>query len=70
MRNENGSFFDFVGEKFSGRDRERIADYPDDWGGRAAAEWVAKLNRGEGFQGSTTGLLATARTLDRLYGRA
>jgi len=69
MRNENGSFFDFVADRFSGRNRERIAGYPDEWGGRAAAEWVVKLACGEQFEGSTTGLLQTAQVLDRLYGR-
>ena len=69
MRNENGSFFDFTADLFSGRDSQRIAAPPDDWGGRAAAEWVRKLAAGERFAGSTQGLLETARALDRLYGR-
>lgn len=69
MRNENGSFFDFTAERFSGRERERIAGHPDDWGERAGAEWVEKLARGERFGGSTTGLLETAHVLDRLYAR-
>jgi hypothetical protein len=69
MRNENGSFFDFSADLFKGRDAERIASPPDDWSGRAAAEWVRKLAAGEGFAASTTGLLQTTRTLDRLYGR-
>jgi predicted dehydrogenase len=69
MRNENGSFFDFSADLFNGRDAERIASPPDDWGGRAATEWVRKLASGERFAGSTTGLLESARALDRLYGR-
>jgi predicted dehydrogenase len=69
MRNENGSFFDFSADLFRGRNAERIASPPDDWGGRAAAEWVRKLAAGERFSGTTTGLLETARTLDRLYGK-
>jgi predicted dehydrogenase len=69
MRNENGSFFDFSAHLFNGREARPIAAPPDDWGGRAAAEWVRKLASGEGFAGSTTGLLETARALDRLYGR-
>ncbi len=70
MRNENGSFFDFVADRFNGRERERMTGYPDEWGGRAAADWVEKLDSGERFDGSTTGLLETARALDRLYGRS
>ena len=70
MRNEDGSFFDFSAELLKGRSAERIASPPDDWGGRAAVEWVRKLAAGERFAASTDGLLATARVLDRLYGRA
>jgi predicted dehydrogenase len=69
MRNEAGSFFDFSADLFKGRSCERIASPPDDWSGRAAVEWVRKLNAGEGFAGTTKGLLETTRTLDRLYGR-
>jgi len=69
MRNSNGSFFDFTAELFHGRDREVIASPPDQWGGRAAVEWVEKLASGERFSGSANGLLETASTLDRLYGR-
>jgi predicted dehydrogenase len=70
MRNEGGSFFDLSADLFEGRNAERLASPPDDWGGRAAAEWVRKLAAGEGFSGTTTGLLQTARALDGLYGRA
>ena len=69
MRNENGSFFDFTADLFKGRDAQRIASPPDDWGGRASVEWLRKLAAGERFAGSTTGLIETATTLDRLYGR-
>jgi predicted dehydrogenase len=69
MRNENGSFFDFSADLLKGRDTFALASPPDDWGGRAAAEWVRKLAAGERFSGSTTGLIETARVLDRLYGR-
>jgi predicted dehydrogenase len=69
MRNTGGSFFDFSADLFKGRDRQRLASPPDDWGGRAAAEWVRALASGERFRGTTAGLLETARVLDRLYGR-
>jgi|SRR5579884_2639565 len=69
MHNENGSFFDFSADVFHGRNTERLVSPPDEWGGRAAADWVTKLADGVRFNGSTEGLLATACTLDRLYGR-
>jgi hypothetical protein len=54
---------------FKGRDTERIAAPPDDWGRRAAAEWVCKLAAGERFAASTEGLVETATVLDRMYAR-
>jgi predicted dehydrogenase len=69
MRNVGGSFFDFSADLFKGRDTERIAAPPDDWGRRAAAEWVCKLAAGERFAASTEGLVETATVLDRMYAR-
>jgi predicted dehydrogenase len=68
MRNDGGSFFDFSADLLRGTTRERIASPPDGWGGRAAVEWLGILRRGEGYAGSTPGLLETAEVLDRLYG--
>jgi predicted dehydrogenase len=68
MRNENGSFFDFSADLLRGRDAERIASPPDEWGGRAAVDWVRRLASGERFAGTTPGLLESARALDALYG--
>lgn len=69
MRNENGSFFDFSADLFDGRQRRPLASPPDDWGGRAGADWVERLSAGSGFAASTEGLLQTARLLDAFYGR-
>jgi predicted dehydrogenase len=69
MRNEKPSYSNFTAELFKGRERRMLASPPDDWPGRAAAEWVEKLARGEGFTSSTEGLLESARVLDRVYGR-
>jgi len=70
MRNVEGSFYDFTAERFNGRDRETLVSPPDEWGGRAAVDWLQRLANGERFAGTTTGLLQTARVLDRHYGRA
>jgi predicted dehydrogenase len=67
MRNERGSFFDFSADVLRGREAERIASPPDDWGGRAAMDWARRLAAGERFAGSTAGLLDSARALDALY---
>jgi predicted dehydrogenase len=65
--NVDGSFFDFSAEVFKGTERRRIAAPPDDWTGRAAAEWVQRLAAGERFASSTSGLVETALVLDRMY---
>jgi predicted dehydrogenase len=70
MHNVNGSFYDFEAEHFTGTTSQTLASPPDEWGGRAAAEWARKLAGGEGFAGTTGGLLETARVLDRVYGRS
>lgn len=69
MRNRDGSFYDFTAGLLNGRERELLAAPPDDWGGRAAGDWLEKLAAGERFPGTTSGLLETARTIDRLYDR-
>ena len=70
MSNENGSFFDFGAYLLRGRERQQLTSPPDEWGGRAAVRWLEALARGERFEGTTSGLLETARTLDRLYASA
>ncbi len=69
LRNENGSFYDFTAERFRGTARETLASPPDDWGGRAAADWAARLAAGARFDPSTVKLVAVAQVLDRIYGR-
>ena len=68
MRNENGPFFDsrLICSKAA---TSSASPLPRRMGGRAAVDWVKKLAAGARFSGSTSGLLETARTLDRLYGR-
>jgi predicted dehydrogenase len=70
MNNEKGSFFDFHADFLRGRNRERLTSPPDDWGARAAVDWLRNLAAGEGFGGTTTGLIESARVLDRLYDSA
>ena len=69
LRNESGSFYDFTAEHFRGTARETLAAPPDDWGGRAAAEWAARLTAGERFDPAAEELVAVAGVLDRIYGR-
>jgi predicted dehydrogenase len=68
MRNEGGSFFDFTAERFAGTRAERIASPPDDWGGRAIAEWVARLADGARFDAEAERHVTVTEVLDRIYG--
>jgi predicted dehydrogenase len=69
LRNVDGSFYDFVAERFRGTARERLAEPPDAWGGRAAVAWAEQLARGGGFDPSAETLVQVAEALDRIYGR-
>lgn len=70
FHNVNGSFYDFVAEKFlPDRSRQILATPPDDWGGRAAVAWTRQLSLAPSFDPSVKHLQLVADTLDRLYGR-
>jgi predicted dehydrogenase len=69
LRNVNGSFYDFTAERYWGTSRETLTTAPDEWGGRAAADWAARLAAGERFDPAADHLIDVARVLDRIYGR-
>jgi predicted dehydrogenase len=69
LKNVDGSFYDFSAERYSGTARETLASPPDDWGGRAAADWAVRLANGARFDPDAERLIDVARVLDRIYGR-
>jgi predicted dehydrogenase len=69
FRNLGGSFFDFEAERFRGTARDTLARPPDDWGGRAAADWARRLAAGERFSAEAERFVDVAAVLDRVYGR-
>jgi predicted dehydrogenase len=69
FRNTGGSFYDFVAERYDGTSREILADAPEPWGGRAAADWAQRLANGAGFDPDATHLVHAAVVLDRIYQR-
>ncbi|BCG47726.1 oxidoreductase-like [Citrifermentans bremense] len=70
FRNVQGSFYDFVAERFHGTHTETIATPPDDWGGRCAVEWVRQLRAGSGsYDPQAENLIQVAAVLDAAYGR-
>lgn len=69
LRNVNGSFYDFTAERYWGTSRETLTSPPDEWGGRAAADWAMRLAAGERFDPAAQDLVTVAHVLDRIYGR-
>ena len=69
LHNVNGSFYDFVAERYRGTSRETLATPPDAWGGRAGANWAMRLAAGARFEPAAERLADVARVLDRIYGR-
>lgn len=69
LHNVGGSFYDFTAERFSGTSSQLLAEPPDAWGGRAAANWARRLAAGERFDAEAERLVDVARVLDRVYGR-
>lgn len=69
LRNVDGSFFDFAAERYRGTATEILASPPDDWGGRAAADWARRLTAGERFCAEAERFVDVAEVLDRIYRR-
>ena len=70
LRNVGGSFYDFVAERYRGTQTETLAAGPDDWGGRAAADWAQALARSPRFDPAAERLVEVAGVLDRIYAAA
>ena len=69
LRNVNGSFYDLRAERHHHIRAEALAEPPEEWGGRAAVDWLARLSRGARFDDEARHLVTVARVIDRIYGR-
>ncbi|WP_242916824.1 Gfo/Idh/MocA family protein [Pontibacter liquoris] len=69
LKNINGSFYDFVAERYHGTSSERLSTPPDEWSGRAGVAWAERLARGEGFSEEAEEFVRVAEVLDKIYGR-
>jgi len=67
MYNLNGSFFDFRTERFRGTQREVLQEYPDDWGGGAALDWLDSLIYNNRYDASAARLVDVAKIIDKVY---
>lgn len=67
IRNVEGSFYDFRAEHWRGTQSVVISEPPDEWGGRAIADWAQRLACTPAFDPSACSYATTAGILDRLY---
>ena len=68
LRNVDGSFYDFVGERFSGTKAETLSS-PEDaqWGALATIEWINKLSVDRRFDADAERFVLLAEVIDRIY---
>ncbi len=69
FRNVDGSFYDFVAERFEGTRALPLARPPDAWSGRAAVHWARMLAAGGRFDPEIARLAQAAEVLDAIYAR-
>ena len=69
LRNVNGSFYDFAGERRTRTARYPLCGPPEDWAGRASVEWAKRLSAGERFDPEAGRLVTVARIIDAIYDR-
>ncbi|MBI4787178.1 MAG: Gfo/Idh/MocA family oxidoreductase [Chloroflexi bacterium] len=67
LRNVNGSFYDFIAERFTGAARETLCAPPDAWSGRAVVDWATRLAAGAGFHPEIERVCEVATILDAIY---
>ena len=70
FKNVNGSFYDFIAERYNGTQTEILVAPPDNWSGRAGLVWADAVMAGTGYDAvSAQEHLQLAKIIDRIYGR-
>jgi predicted dehydrogenase len=67
VKNVNGSFYDFITEKYSGTSRSVLHNSPQNWGEVAIREWAKKLFVCNKFDESVEKLIAISSVIDQVY---
>jgi predicted dehydrogenase len=67
FRNVNGSFYDFIAERYVGTKRIPLASAPDNWPGRAAVAWVRRVRADDRFDIQNEEFVRVAEVLDSIY---
>ncbi|HEX5836045.1 MAG TPA: Gfo/Idh/MocA family oxidoreductase [Pyrinomonadaceae bacterium] len=72
LHNVDGSFYDFVAERFHGTESETLSGPADSqwrWGGLAMLEWISKLAANKNYDPAIERLITVAEIIDDIYGR-
>lgn len=69
FRNVDGSFYDFVTERYHGTSREVLDEPPDAWGGRAVVDWARHVASDVRYDPQIEQVVRVAEVLDAIYGR-
>lgn len=69
FRNINGSFYDFIAERYRGTACEQLCSPPDAWGGRAVVDWVTRIASDARYDPEAEQFAHVAHVLDRIYRR-
>lgn len=67
FRNVGGSFYDFEAFVNRGTREELLVSPPDEWGGRAAADWAARLAQDRSFNPEAEQAVRVSAVLDRIH---
>ena len=70
VRNVDGSFYDFVAERYRGTSTELLVSPPDAWGGRAICAWIERLRESKRFDPEARRIVDVASVVDAIYQRA
>ena len=65
LRNVDGSFYEFVAERFRGTKTELLTDSQEEWGGLATIEWIRRID--EGFDPGAEHYVELAEVIDSVY---
>lgn len=69
FKNVDGSFYDFVADRYHGTRTERLVAGPDAWPGRAAVAWAERLAVNAAFTEEAEEFVRVAEVLDKIYSR-
>ena len=73
LRNIDGSFYDFIAERFNRTETEILNTTLDahwQWGGLAILEWVKQLANSDAFDPKIERAIEVAEVIDQIYGRS